>query len=264
MSDTFKENYHTIPYTEPSDLSESKVFKFRSWSEFLENLEYRVKTGTNYSRQHASDKEYESDFHSHDSLDDALNEVKLEKTLSHKKSNQVYENVKTHIKLKISDEPMAGVDVPAFLSGQPECFESFVPKKVRTRKKKVDEIFVMVGTNCHVHGDELSNYVKEVMETVYQNFVFRKLVLCHVSDWFNGEPHQFYIDVPYKDVGYILRTAYADFFRRLLFVFHEQHHALPYGYGRSMGEDLGFLRRAIGEKPLLVTFDHREEVHGVK
>lgn len=257
-------NYYSLEYTEPDDNKERKEFKFRSWSEFVTNLEMRVKRGTNYSNQHSSSNRYEAEFHSHRTLEDAIDEIKTEKSLSHSKTNEVYETVKNHIKLKISDEPLAGVDVPAYLSGAPECFESFVPRKVKVRKKSVQTIFITVDISCLKSSKELSKYLSEVMEKVYRNFNFQKLVISIVAKWHNDENFQLYIDIPFKDAAYILRTGFADFFRRIGFVFLEQHHDLPYGYGQSFSSDISGLKQYVGKDSVLVTFDHREEVQGVK
>lgn len=260
-------NYNSIEYTEPDDRKERKEFKFRSWSEFVTNLELRVAENINFSGQRSSRTSYDSSFHSHYSLGHAIKEIKEEKGLSHEKTNEVYETVKNHIKLKISDEPLAGVDVPAYLSGAPECFESFVPRKVKVRKQSVQTIFITVDINANKSQEQLSGYLKTVMEKVYRNFNFQKLVISIVADWRgygDGKDFQLYIDIPFKDAAYILRTGFADFFRRIGFVFLEQHHDLPWGYGRSFSDNIPGLKQYVGEDSVLVTFDHRKEVEGVK
>lgn len=250
-----------MPYTESDDISERLEFKFRSWSEFISNVELRYKKDISFTSHNESRDEHSGSFNSHDSLEDAIAELKVDKPLSHEGKNKIYETVKNHIKLKISDEPLAGIDIPAYLSGQPECFESFVPKKVKVRKQRESEIFVMVGVTAGVTERELTNYIKDVMEMIYRDYNFNKLVISIISDYNNGRYFQLYVDIPFRDVSYILRTTFSDFPRRIGFFLKEQHSKCHNGYGRSLYDNESKLKEFFGEKAKIFTYDnHSREV----
>lgn len=228
-------NYFTLPYTDSHYLGETLNFKFNSFPSFIQNLEKRKNNKIAFSRFTKSNSEKESGFNSHDSLDEAIDILKIAKNPSKETQKLIFNESRNNNKLVITDEPIDVLSIPEFLSGSPYYWAGWKKNK-KVRKQIIKNIFLSVGVRAGVGSDNLSKYLDDVCNHIFTNYMFEKIIITNISSISesNSEWFQMYIDISYKDAIMMFRTSYTDFFRRVLFYFKEQSSSLPGGYGVSL------------------------------
>lgn len=216
-------NYKQIEYSDPSSQKEGRVFKFKKYLDFLTNLNLRLKNDISYSNHDSSKKKKDSDFNSHNSLEEAIGQLSIQKPLPKATNNKMLEESKRS-RLKLQDCGGDGIDIPVFLSGNTDHFITWSKRK--NKKELKDNIFINLSVSARVKEKDLREFIIKSIEEVAEKYVFNKVILCEIST-----DTQLYIEFSYLEIQYLLRCSFVDFFRRITFYFAEQYSGLVYGYG---------------------------------
>jgi hypothetical protein len=212
-------------------MEESLNFKFRSWGDFLYNLDLRVSNNIRFSDKNSSNRIKREYFNDTESLDEACKKLKTKAEPTRKK--ELFDVQKKASKMFLSDTPFDGIDIPSFLSGGTDYWTGFTSSKRRNQKKIVKTIFLNIDAASGISVEQFNNYLTNTLIKVYNNYIFEKVVITSLAKY-DEEICQFYIDIPYKEVIVIFRTGYSDFCRRIMFFFQEQSSLLPSHYGKIL------------------------------
>ncbi len=233
--------YNTIPFTHPYDGEARGLSRFRTLTDFVMNTQHLL---DNRIRHNERDEDSSSNrgkgSNTFDSFREALEHIKKDVKMP-ANIQSAYKQMSQRFKLLATDSG-GEINIPDYLSGKPEHFTDF--EKARSLQPKVSRrIFIDVAVPYHISSERYEALINCIMEFIIKNIQFEQAVMLCNTIATGGRsrnlPSQYFdiqllhaVEFHYKELPYMARTAFTDFFRRFIWLQLEQFPALPGGYGQ--------------------------------